>query len=113
VIQASPFEIHSELDDGDARLVVAGELDLATAPRVAEAVDGALGRGARRVVIDLTRLTFLDSSGLRMFIVLSDRAAAEDWTLGLLRPAEPSRSVFRITGAGENPPFLEDPTPPR
>ena len=94
-----------------ARLTVAGELDIATVPRLEEAVATVLAHGARSVIVDLSRLAFVDSSGLRMFITLNDRASAEGFSLGLIRPPEPSLSVFQITGAEENLPFIEDPTP--
>jgi anti-sigma B factor antagonist len=108
VIHASPFEIRSELKAGNARVTLSGELDLATVPRVQEAVEALLGQGASKLVIDLSRLAFVDSSGLRMFIALNDRAADEGWALALIRPAEPSLSVFQITGAEQNLPFIED-----
>jgi anti-anti-sigma factor len=111
MIRASRFEIHSELQGDVARVTITGELDIATVPRVQEAVDAALGQGARNVIVDLSRLGFVDSSGLRLFITLSERAPAEGWSLGLIRPPEPSFSVFQITGAEENLPFIEDPAP--
>jgi anti-anti-sigma factor len=111
VIRASRFEIHSELQGETARLTVTGELDIATISRVEEAVATALARGAGSVIVDLSRLAFVDSSGLRLFITLNDRAPAEGWSLGLIRPPEPAFAVFQITGAEENLPFIEDPSP--
>jgi anti-sigma B factor antagonist len=108
VIRASPFEIHTELTGDAARLTLAGELDMATSPRLEEAVAGVLARGARRVIVDLSGLAFVDSSGLRLFIALNDRAAAGEWTLGLIRPSTSPLSVFQITGAEDNLPFIED-----
>src|SRR5690242_50489 len=46
-------------------LTLAGELDLATAPALQERLDHAM-RGKSAVVIDLSRLRFIDSSGLGM-----------------------------------------------
>jgi anti-sigma B factor antagonist len=112
VIRASPFEIHTELRGDSARLTLAGELDMATAPRLDEAVAAVLAQGARRVIVDLGGLAFVDSSGLRLFIVLNERSAAEAWTLGLIRPSASSLSVFQITGADQNLPFIEDPRSP-
>jgi anti-sigma B factor antagonist len=112
VIRASPFEIHTELNGDAAKLTLAGELDMATVPRLAQAVGGVLGQGAHRVIVDLRGLAFVDSSGLRLFIALNDRAAAEAWTLGLIRSPDPSLSVFQITGADQNLPFIEDPGSP-
>jgi anti-anti-sigma factor len=94
-----------------ARLTVTGELDIATVPRLEEAVATVLAQGARSLIVDLSRLAFVDSSGLRMFITLNDRASAEGWSLGMIRPPDPSYSVFQITGAEENLPFIEDPSP--
>jgi anti-anti-sigma factor len=90
-------------------LTLSGELDIATSPRLEEAVGELLAQEVRELVIDLSPLTFVDSSGLRLLIVLSDRAGEEDWTLGLVRPSEPSLSVFQITGADQNLPFIEEP----
>jgi anti-anti-sigma factor len=111
VIRASRFEIHTELQGDVARLALTGELDIATVPRVEEAVAAVLAQGARSVIVDLSALAFVDSSGLRLFITLNDRAPAEGWSLGLIRPPEPSFSVFQITGAEENLPFIEDASP--
>jgi anti-anti-sigma factor len=102
------LEIDSELHADSARLTPAGELDIATAPQLEQELRSMLARDARRVVIDLSRLTFIDSSALRLFLVLSERSAKEGWTLGLVRPTGQVRSVFEITGAEENLPFIDD-----
>jgi anti-sigma B factor antagonist len=112
VIQASPFEMRSELEGDRGRLILTGELDIASAPQVDEAAAELLEKRLRQLVIDLSGLTFIDSSGLRTLIALNDRSAAEDWSLSLIRPSEPSLSVFQITGADENLPFVEEPRSP-
>ena len=108
MIQSSQFQISSDSQPDGARLRLTGELDLATAPALEQAVRGALEAGAERLVLDLANLTFVDSSGLRLLITLSARAPDEGWTLALTRPPEPSMSVFRLTGAEENLPFAEE-----
>jgi anti-sigma B factor antagonist len=107
----TPFEIDSECEGETGRLTLSGELDIATLPRVQEAVDELLARAVRHLVIDLGGLDFVDSSGLRLFVVLDRRAAVEGWTLGLIRPRNAAMTVFEVSGAEENLPFLEDPTP--
>jgi anti-anti-sigma factor len=109
VIRSSPFEIHSEFERGTGRLTVVGELDMATAPQLEEKVDALLLQGAGALIIDLGKLRFIDSSGLRLLIILHDRAVAEGWTLGLLRPTGQVLSMFALTGADENLPFIEGP----
>lgn len=55
------------------RLVAAGEIDLASAHRLSEAVEKLIDRGANTVVVDATKVEFMDSSGLRA-IVQCDKA---------------------------------------
>lgn len=104
----TPFEIESIHEQGSAWLKLSGELDIATVPRLEAAVDATLTAGVRTLTIDLTNLGFVDSSGLRMFIVLDQRAAAEGWTLRLTRPPKQAMTVFRVSGVEQNLPFVED-----
>jgi anti-anti-sigma factor len=105
MIRHSPFDVRVELDGTTARVVPSGELDLATAPQLQEKVRSAL-REAKQVVLDLSRLTFIDSSGLRVLIVLHDRAKAEGWTLSLLAPVGETWTIFRISGVDKHLPFV-------
>jgi anti-sigma B factor antagonist len=57
-------------------LVLAGELDLVGAPAVERQVRAALGRGARAIVLHLSDVEFIDSSGLRALLDAT-RAADE------------------------------------
>jgi len=106
----TPFEIEQVREQDGARLALSGELDIATVPRVEAAVNATLTAEVRTLTIDLSELGFVDSSGLRLFIVLDQRATAEGWTLRLVRPAEPVMKVFRVSGVEENLPFVEDPS---
>jgi anti-anti-sigma factor len=103
-----PLEIRVLLQQDRACLELVGELDLATVPRLTQAVEALLARDVRELTIDLRQLAFLDSSGLRELIVLRDRAVAEGWTLALVRPPQPALSIFQITRAEEHLPFVED-----
>jgi anti-sigma B factor antagonist len=73
-------------DDPDGWVVVraAGELDLATAPRLREHITGlAVTRRSPRVVLDLTDLRFCDSTGLGTLINLHRRLHAATGALVL------------------------------
>jgi anti-sigma B factor antagonist len=100
-VARTPFEIDTDSSADTARLALSGELDLATVPRVERAVDATLARG------DLSGLSFVDSSGLRLFVALQQRAVTEGWELSLVRPQEQAMRVFRISGLEENLPFAE------
>ena len=66
VATAGDFDVHSEALPDDTHVVhVSGELDLATAPRLEEAL---ADLSAETLVIDLSGCTFLDSAGIRTLI---------------------------------------------
>lgn len=107
-----PFEVRSEFDAGTGRLTVVGELDIATTPQLDEAARLTIARGVRDLTIDLRKLTFMDSSGLRLLVILNERAGNEGWVLRLLKPAGPVLTILGLTGADKNLPFVEDPGTP-
>jgi anti-sigma B factor antagonist len=60
------------------------------------------------LVLDLSGVTFMDSSGLRLLIELNERAQREGWSLSLIsREHEAATLVLRITGADAALPFAE------
>jgi anti-sigma B factor antagonist len=52
---------------GCAVVVAAGEIDMCTSPALAEALEQA-GHESERIIVDLTRVTFLDSSGMAAMV---------------------------------------------
>jgi len=54
-------------------LTVSGELDIATAPAFRERLDAAIEAGTRRLVIDLTAISFLDSVALATIVHAKQR----------------------------------------
>ena len=91
------FTVEVRADDGSLTLCLAGDLDLATAGTLQaclEQVDGAV----RSVVLDLTDLTFLDSSGLNVFVHAHERLTAEARELVLANPRASVRRVLDVSG---------------
>jgi anti-anti-sigma factor len=105
VIDASRFDIHTEVGSDLVTVRVSGELDIASVPRMRHAIEEALGESAPGLVVDLSALTFIDSSGLRELILLNARAVNEGWTLSMVRPSGATLAVFELTGADRNLPF--------
>ncbi len=90
--------VTTERTDAGARVVVAGEVDCSTAPRMGACIDSLLAAEPAEVVVDLTGVTFLDSAGLHALVTAHARAQA----LGVrLRVLVATRAVLRpiqVTG---------------
>ena len=79
-------------------LEVGGEVDVYTAPRLRERLIELVEGGARHVVVDLSRVEFLDSTGLGVLVGGLKRARSHDGALRLVCAQEKILKVFRITG---------------
>ena len=72
--------------DGTLVLSLAGELELATAPRLQEAVTAALTPAGLPLLLDLTSLTYIDSAGLGALLQAKRtalRQGSDLWLLGV------------------------------
>ena len=54
-------------------LSVGGEIDLATAPALEEAIAGVLAEDPTALIIDLSEVTFLASAGLQLLVATHER----------------------------------------
>jgi anti-anti-sigma factor len=103
-----PFEIR-EHDAGGVHVVaMRGELDLATAPRLAFRIDAARRAGARRMVIDLTAADFCDSTGLRALVGCRHEVVADGGRMALaVLPESAVGRLFALAGAHELMPVYD------
>jgi anti-sigma B factor antagonist len=85
-------------------ITVSGELDIATAPALRDRLDAALETGTRRLVIDLSAITFLDSVALAT-IVHAKQRLPEDGRLALA--VDPSSYVMLVFESGGLPQVLD------
>ena len=85
---------------GVAGLRLDGELDLATAPLLEEAL---VDLGSERDVhLDLALLTFLDSSGVHVIVALA-RSLDGSRSVVLVNPSTAVRRCLEITGIDKHP----------
>lgn len=77
-MEPTALQIDVQAAGSEARLVIVGEIDLATAPLLSEAFAQVIEGEPSRVVLDCAGLTFLDSSGIQVLVAaweqLKDRA---------------------------------------
>ena len=75
-----------------------GQLDLATAPRLAEVLAQALDAHPATITLDLTDLTFLDSSGIHQLVNADKRARSRRCDFSLRSPRRQVLKALQLTG---------------
>jgi anti-anti-sigma factor len=104
---ASLFDVHTDRHGDRAVVVVAGELDMSGSPLLEAEVRRAEATDARRIVIDLSAVTFMDSSGLKSLLQAHARSQADSNRLRLVRPPRRVQRVFQLTNTEDILPFLD------
>ena len=95
------LDLESRTSDDGAFVVVRGEVDMATAPQLRDALTALLDSGATRISIDCRGLEFLDSSGIGVLIAVRKRLG-DDGTLTLEAPPAHVRKVLELTGVTDH-----------
>jgi anti-sigma B factor antagonist len=112
MVRPAKFEIKELVNGESATLVIVGELDMRTAEHLSECLAEQRANGVTAVTVDLAKLSFMDSSGLKALIDLHDRSRAEAWKLKMVAPEhEAAAFVLRATGADKALPFAETSSP--
>jgi anti-sigma B factor antagonist len=83
---------------GAAGVAVRGEVDAATAPLLQDALDEAVRATGGTLVLDLSGVSFLDSSGINVLLRVRALLGREDRALALVCPAGPPRRVLELAG---------------
>ena len=93
------FAVTDEPVDAERHVVaVRGEIDLFTAPELKQVLTDVIEQGRRRVVIDLTETTFLDSTALGVLIGAVKRLRTDGGALAIVNVDRNIGKTFEITG---------------
>jgi anti-sigma B factor antagonist len=95
------FALHVERRDSAAILRVSGELDITGADVLETGVNELAGDSPEVVVIDLRKVSFMDSTGLRSLLRARARGSEDGWSLKLIRGPEPVHRVLELTRMDE------------
>lgn len=107
VVAVAPFSVSSERVGEYVVIAVTGEVDAHTAEQVRDAVEAGITPGAR-VVGDLSEVTFLDSTGLGVFVTALKHLREQDGSLDLVVTSPRVMKVFELTGLDVVIPIHED-----
>ncbi|GAC1316832.1 MAG: hypothetical protein NVS2B9_05950 [Myxococcales bacterium] len=96
------FTVSTEVDPDATRLILAGELDLATEPMLAQALLRAERLRPALLQLDLSRLTFIDVSGLAALLAAARRAEREGRSLQVVAASRPIKRLFALTALDQS-----------
>jgi anti-anti-sigma factor len=102
------LEIETEARDGLVHVTLRGELDLSTVAKVEDELKVVEADAPPVIVLDLKRLSFLDSTGLRCLVTADQRAQENDRRVVLVRGPDPVQRVFTITRLEERLEMVDD-----
>ena len=77
---------------------VSGEVDVYTAPRLREAVVSAIDSGSLRLVVDVDKVEFLDSTGVGVLVGALKKVRSGGGTLDIVCTQPRLLKIFEITG---------------
>jgi anti-anti-sigma factor len=102
----SAFGVVVRTERDVVRVCPFGAVDIGTAGQLRAQIEHVTASGARRVVLDLYGVTFLDSSGVHLVLDADAASRAQGWEFGLIGGPAHVQRVFDLTGARARLPFL-------
>jgi anti-anti-sigma factor len=107
LFEVGELRVRSERDGVVHTVSLFGELDLATASDVESELQRAEASDALSIILDLSGLTFMDSTGVRVVLRAHARSRADSNRLALLRGPAAVQRVFEICGLCDQLPFAD------
>jgi anti-sigma B factor antagonist len=102
------FEMTERREDGVTVLALSGELDFGTVGQVQQRL-AELRDGGQAALLDLDRLTFMDSTGIRLVLTACEDAARSAWSFRVTRGSERVRHVLEAAQVIDRLPYDEPP----
>jgi anti-sigma B factor antagonist len=102
------LDVSTEDRDGLVHVALVGELDLSTVAKVQEELRRVEVNSPATLVVDLSKLTFLDSTGLRCIVTADERAREEGRRIVIVRGPDAVQRVFAITRLDDRLEMVDD-----
>src|SRR4051794_7844093 len=107
----STLSLHTYKEADSVRVALSGELDLSSALVFEEELRRIETRTKPSlIVLDLSALKFMDSTGLRLILSAHARAINHGRKLAIVEGGEAVRRIFKLTGVLERLNFVDAPT---
>jgi anti-sigma B factor antagonist len=107
--EMSSLDLRSEIHDQRAHVVLRGELDIATSPRLEEELESVEASLPGLILVDLRAVDFIDSTGLRTLLGADARAREGGRRLAIVRGPKAVDRVFEVTKLDDRLEIVDDP----
>jgi anti-sigma B factor antagonist len=94
--------VDESVDDTTHVVSLRGEIDAMTAPRLGSRLFGLADEGMRGVVVDLSEVTFIDSTGIGVLLNALNHFSTRHAQMVLVCPTERVMRPFEITGLAKH-----------
>ena len=105
----TPLVVTTEQHPGQARVVLIGELDIASSEGLENELAAIEADSPETVVLDLRRVEFIDSTGLRALIAADQRARSEGRRLAVVRGRNAVERLLAVTQLDQRLEIVDDP----
>ncbi len=92
------MEITHDRENGILDIQLHGRIDSPTAPEVRQLLDAVITDDDRAVVLNMRRLEYINSAGMRALLELVRRLRAQDAKFAIYSPIGPVKEVFQLSG---------------
>ena len=103
------LSLETREEEGAVRIAVSGELDLSSALTFDDELRRAEERLPETLVLDLRKLRFMDSTGLRLLMSAHSRARSRGRRLAIVLGSDPVKRIFRLAGVNRRLEIVDHP----
>jgi anti-sigma B factor antagonist len=104
------LSLETREEGNSVRIAIAGELDLSSALTFDEEMRRAEERSPATLVLDLRRLRFMDSTGLRLIMSAQARSRTRGRRFAVVLGSDPVKRLFRLAGVSRRLEIVEHPS---
>ena len=94
----APLELSTSDENGDVVLTIKGEVDVTTTDQLRERIRDAFDTGNRRLVVDMSAVDFIDSTGLGVLVGALRYYKEQDGDVLLRSPSAIANRVLTVSG---------------
>ena len=91
-------DAYAVVSDDRVTVVVSGEIDMLSTPHLDDVLASAVNHDTRRVEVDLGKVEFLASTGLRSLVAAKERADTEGVAFSVVRASDVAARVLELSG---------------